>query len=428
MGEFDWITKVAFARFFFTGFETYSILPTAWYYIKSFDQTPFFLSLVLCAYNVGVVIASPLAGFMTDMSGNPRLIYILAGVLKVVANVMYSVSLSEYLPLFGRLLSGISDIGLSVLLGQIALQPEKKSRAGTFVTLEGTFCMGAVVGPGISSFLTFNVNILGWEINQGNSPGVILIVIWFVFLISSLLMPVDIWRETGRENLQWNGENHGENLSEFTGRQQKVSEHASQAKLSFIFMDSRISCLIFLTFCSEVFSSSTTFFTPILTLDHFHLHLIHAKLLFVNCALFTVVLFFSMYLASGYVEERKLCWIALFVQMIVIAFLTSLAYSWDHVSSVQHYILLLYACFGMPYLMFPLASSLLSKHADSRYATFVQSVSYAGLHLAIVVSRVSASFVLTKTSLLFYCLGLGVLWTISSIWYTMMYKKVAPNV
>ena len=82
-----------------------------------------------------------LSGFLKDRLGNHRFTFICSCVTKVLAYVMYSINLSEYFPLFGRLIDGLSDVGLTVLLGQIALQPNKESRAGYFVLAEGAYCL-----------------------------------------------------------------------------------------------------------------------------------------------------------------------------------------------------------------------------------------------------------------------------------------------
>jgi hypothetical protein len=52
-----------------------------------------------------------------------------------------------------------------------------------------------------------------------------------------------------------------------------------------------------LTFASESFLSTATFYVPVLALNHFHLELIYVKLLFLNCTLFTLLLFilFSLF-------------------------------------------------------------------------------------------------------------------------------------
>jgi MFS family permease len=427
MGRRNWITNLAIFRSALCGFETYSIIPTAWVYMKSFNQTPFFLALVVCAYNFGAAISVPLFGFLTDRFGNPRQIYTCSCVLKVVANIIYSININEYFPLFARLLSGLSDAGAGVLLGQIVLQTDEESRSRSLVLVEGAFCLGSAFGPGLGGFITFRFNVLGWEINDGNSPGIVLIVIYLLFLILSVSLPNNIWAETGGRRVERSSISSDDETSKRLGNhneQQSATERFPKAKLSATLCDSRIVCLIFLMFCSEAFSSTSTFYVPILAMDHFHLHLIHSKLLFLNCTLFTIAVFICLFLASQYIEERKLLAFALSLQIIAISFLTYLAFAWDQVSTVQYYILLLYICFGMPYFMYPFGSSLLSKVTDPGNATFVQGSSLATVHSAIVISRVVVSFVFTKTSLLYYCLGMVFLWLAGFVWYIAIFKTM----
>ena len=140
------------------------------------------------------------------------------------------------------------------------------------------------------------------------------------------------------------------------------------------------------------------FLVPVLASDHFHLQLIHTKLLFLNCTLFTLLVLICTCHALRYIEERKLFVIALLMQIIALSFLTSLACSWNQATDAQWYILLLYICLGMPYFAFPLGNSILSKIIDPRNATFIQGISFASVQSAIVISRVVISFVFTKMS------------------------------
>jgi MFS family permease len=432
MGKHGWITKFTALRSFLAGCEMYFIAPTAWTYIKSLHQTKFFLALVLSAFNFGVIIAAPLSGFLTDRLGNPRFIFICSSVTKVFASVMYSINLSEYFPLFGRLISGLSDMGLAVLFGQIALQTDNESRGGSFVLLEGAYCLGSTFGPAIGSFIVFRANIFGWQINEGNSPGVVLSIIWLLFLIFSLLLPNDIWIATGARNMELNSVSSDEEadqaLQSKRNQEQRLTRYSPEEKTCIISWDSRIFGLLFLIFCSEALSSTSTFFVPVVALDHFHLQLIHTKLLFLNCTLFTLLVLICLYLASEYIEERKLFVVALFMQIIALSLLTSLAFSWNQVTDVQWYILLLYICLGMPYFAFPLGNSILSKITDPRNATFIQGLSYGFLHSAIVINRVVVSFVFTQTSLLCYCFGMVTLWLVGVIWYGTLYRRMVPNV
>ena len=432
MNKLGWIRKLTLLRLFLAGLETYSIVPTAWHYIKSLNQTTFFLALVVSAYNFGVFIASPLGGFITDRVGKPRFVFICSCIAKVIAYIMYSVNLSAYFPFFGRFLSGLSDVGIVVLLAQIALQTDEKSRGSNFVAIEAVYCLGSAFGPGIGAFVTFKASILGWKIDEGNSPGIVLSIIWLLFLIFSLLLPKNIWMEPGDSK-------EANTIATSSGDEDKIksnkcckpakslAEKFSELKPKNIIRDSRIVFLLLLILSSESFSSTATFYVPLLALDHFHLKLIHTKLLFLNCTIFTALVFICLYIASEYFEERKIFAVSFFMQIIAIAFLTILAFSWDQVTTVQYYIFLLYICFGMPFFLYPFANSLLSKITDPRNATFVQGISFATLHSSIVISRILISFVFTKMSLICYCTGMGIIWLVVVICYATLYERLVPE-
>jgi hypothetical protein len=113
---------------------------------------------------------------------------------------------------------------------------------------------------------------------------------------------------------------------------------------------------------------------PVLALNHFHLELIYVKLLFLNCTLFTLLVFILFLLASDYFDERKIFLLALSMQIAAILVLTSIGLTWNHITSAQNYILLLYICLGMPYFAFPFSNSILSKITDARNASRAKRV------------------------------------------------------
>jgi MFS family permease len=195
----------------------------------------------------------------------------------VFAYIIYCVNLSAYFPLFGRLLSGVGEIGVTVVLGQIALQPERESRSGNFVLLDSAYCVGAAFGPGIGSFIAFRTDILGWEINEGNSPGIVLIIVWLLFLILAMLLPKDIWIATGARNTEHNSplsEDEADRRLDECGRKEKLPDSNSKWKPNYALLDSRLFCLIFLAFSSEVFSSTSTFYVPVLALNQLKMEMI----------------------------------------------------------------------------------------------------------------------------------------------------------
>ena len=391
---------------------------------------------------------------------------------------MYSINISAYFPLIGRIISGLGAAGGgAIILGQVALQTEEKDRSATFVMLEGMYCLGATFGPAVGSFVSFDVIIWGWHINQGNSPGVVLIVVWIIFSIVTILLPKDIWLDAEAEKKEitllesedegditnklssTNDTKDDQNLTELHPNvDQSLAEHDTnvdrQLKEDYpvniqendrikpsdhrtladsgrdkakIEWSPQIVCLLFLTFTNEVFSSTATFYVPILAIDHYHLELIHVKLYFLNCTLFTLLVFVLFSLASGRIDERKLFLIALGMQFAAVSLLTLIGFMLDHIVQAQNYVLLLYICLGMPYFAFPFSNSILSKITDPRNATFYQGSSFASMHCGIVASRVALGFVDTKESLIIYCFALVFLWTAGFLWFGNHYKQFSAS-
>ena len=426
MVEYSFITKFCALVYFLVGIESYFIFPTAWYYIKSFGESKFFLAVVLTSYNIGNIICGPVFGFLTDRFGQPRNLSICCFLLKVSANVLYSVNASPYFPLFARLLSGFGGGFLPIFLGQIALLTDEASRGANYVFIEGMYSLGCAVGPVIASFLSFRINILGWTIDEGNSPGIIMIIIWLFCLIGFLFLPLDIWVDNAADrNLvltQCDEEKDKKEVCDLRGHKRKAHGEREVG-----LTDLRISCLQFLTFSNVVFTEMSAFYTPVLGIDHLHLKVIHVKLIFMNCSIFALFLFLSINQAVQYVDERKLLLIPLFMDITGIILLMYLAFFWDQVDDIQYYILLIYLCLSVPYLSYPLGNSIVSKFSKSENAAFIQGFSYAIVHFASIAGRIGVSFVLTKASLTNCCLGAIVFWSIGMIWYAIMYKTMKPN-
>jgi hypothetical protein len=148
------------------------------------------------------------------------------------------------------------------------------------VFLESVYCLGSVFGPGIGSFISFRTNILGWEINEGNSPGIVLAVIYLLFLVASLFLPKGSWVESGARN-----KIESSNISDCEDEKKNINYQDGDQKLTedipvenpSTLLDSRIFGLLFLIFSSEVFSSTATFYiiytvTVYLSSSRFRIH------------------------------------------------------------------------------------------------------------------------------------------------------------
>ena len=150
------------------------------------------------SFNVSAMIGGPLFGRIVDWVGHPRLVFLFTCWSKVVSYILYSIIIAAFFPLVGRLVSGLgSGGGVAIILGQIAIQAEVEDRVAIFVLLEGAYCLGATFGPGVGSFIAFDVTVWEWHINQSNSPGFILAIVWSIFLIVTIFSPKHIWIEIG---------------------------------------------------------------------------------------------------------------------------------------------------------------------------------------------------------------------------------------
>ena len=267
---------------------------------------------MLSTFNISAMIGGPLFGRIVDWVGHQRLVFLFTRWLKVVSYILYSINISAFFPLVGRLVSGLGSAGgVAIILGQVAIQTEVEDRGKIFVLLEAVFCVGATFGPLVGSFIAFDVTIWGWHINQGNSPGIILTIVWSIFLIVTILLPKDIWIEIGTVEKETVSEDEGRITDDrtFTENDPKgdrrltdvhpkgyrslaeydlnvdrhltkddviadpeddrikpsghrtVTDHDDESKAN-IEWNPRILCLLYLTFANEVFPVLRNFMSP----------------------------------------------------------------------------------------------------------------------------------------------------------------------
>ena len=411
-----WIFCSVAIRFFVDGSEEFFITPSAWFYIKSLGQNLTFLGIVLSAFPVGALLIGSIAGKFADKFGHIKFIVVVSFTIKVMANLIYSIPISAYFPLAGRFLSGLADGSAGVYYGQIIPYTARKYRARVYIFLDGMFTLGALFGPTISVFLSFKVNILGWKIYAGNSPGIVLALIWLVLLINALWLPKEFGtkKETIRVNPD-HDEDDEDNDVQSTGDTDPPT-YGSHSTVLLIFYQ---------VFLSLFYSTTVTFYVPILAQEHLHLQLDEVKLLFLVSSMFSLVLFLLFYLGANYFHETQLLGCSMLMQLAAISILTYFGFTWDNGTVVYGgFILLAYVCLGMPYFSFALGCSLLSKVTDPDNAAFYQGTSFAALHSGFVASRIVSSFIFTKISILWFCLALIILWTFGAAWLIIEYRNL----
>lgn len=410
-----WVFVFIAIRLLVSGVEEYIIIPTAWFYVRSLGQTKIFLGLVLSVYNVSAVLFCPAFGVLSDKFRRQKTILIICHFIRLCGNAIYSIPVSGYCPLFGRLLCGISTASESVLYAEVTRNTEKKNRAKAFIFLEGMYILGSSTGPAVASLLTFNVNIFGWKIDAGNSPGFIMTIIWTVIVIFTLFLP---------RSFKMDDDSSGNKLTMTSDDLDDVVENEESVETFPSITYCKISCLFYLMFITWFLTCVVTFYTPLLARELFHLQLVHVKLLFLNGALFFIAVNVVLYIAAEYFQERSLLLFTISLQIIPIVVLAIFALFWNDPPANLSYLLIIYIDFGLPYSSFTLACSLLSKITSPERASFYQGLSLAVLHGAVIPGRVIPSFIFTMSSVAFFSLGLGFLWALGLIWFCSVYQKL----
>lgn len=405
-----WVFFVLATRNFFDGIDEYLIAATAWYYVKSLGQNKTFLGIVMTAYQFSALPSSPIIGKLADKFGHVKCIIVVSLFLKATAYVIYSIPVSAFFPLFGRILAGLSSGAAGVFLGQLTLYTPKRFRAQYFIMLDAIFTMGTLFGPTVGIFLTFNVDIPGWTLNAGNSPGIVIALVWFAIFLISLWLP----KEFGTMKVKDDNDDSDDRLATHDlSKQQKCGSRSA------IFL------LFYLVFLSLFYSNSVAIYVPLLAQDHFHFQFIHVKMLFLVCSLFSMVLFLVFYIAAKYFHETQLLICSILMQVTAISLLTFIAFSWDNALDVYWgFTLIPYICLGMPYFSFSLCCSLLSKITHPKDAAFYQSSSFAALHLGFLLGRLISSNIFAKTSLLCFCFAQFLCWIIGAVWFAFNYANL----
>lgn len=409
-----WIFYAIIFRQLVDGAEEYFIAPTAWNYIKSLGQNMVFFGLVMSAFQISALASSPIIGRLADKFGDPRAIISISLFLKFAGYVIYTIPVSAYFPLAGRFIAGLSDGSIGVYFGQVVLYTPKKYRTQTFIIMDGVFTFGALFGPTVGVFLTFNTNILGWKINAGNSPGIVLAMLCFRQFFVSLWFPKEFGTAKVSDDDDMKSDS-GDDVRD-TDNWSVKPKYASLSTVSLLFH-----LVILGIFCSTV----VTFYVPLLAHEHFHLKLTHVKLLFLANSLFSFTLFLSFYIAAKYYDETRLSIVLMIMQVSAISLLTCIAFSWDNALGVRGgYILLAYICLGMHFYSFSLCCSLLSKVTHPKVAAFYQASSVAALNFGYLLSRLISSYIFTQRSLLLFCLAQLLCWTFGAVWFALEFPNL----
>ena len=390
------------------GMEEFLIQPTAWFYVNYLGASDFFLGLLLAAFPFGAFIFAPCVGVFDVRFNSPKLVFMMCSVTKFIGNVLYTTPFHAYLPLIGRFLSGLGEGTVGVVYGLVTQGTNSKNRAQAFLYFEGLYTVGTACGPVLGSFFAFNFDILGLEINAGNFPGLILTTIWFLMIVFTVFLPSELTKKST------------DLVNEESGSESELVTTNGTTEYSI----SRISCLYFVIFQSWMLLNVGLFYTPLLAAYHFGLKLIDIKLLYASSALFSFVLFLGSYILSSHIAEKTFIAIGIASHIVPLFIFSYFAVSFNDTLTFNnaYFLLILMILLSVSFVIFPLASSLLSKETPQDQASFYQSIGFTVLHLPNVIGRIISGATFTHTGMIYVCLGLCGGWLLQAFWFFIEYR------
>ena len=401
-------------RFFFVGAEELLIVPTVWYYMEYLDESYVFLGLTVASYSTGTIVFAQFIGFLdVKLQSSSKKIIIFGSLLMLLGDLLYSIPVNGYFPLFGRFISGLGASTAPVLYGAIAKCSTNENRAKTFLFFEGIYFIGQMFGPAIGSLLTFNVNIFGWQINAGNSPAVVLAIIWCFLLALTMFLPNDLIGVSESDKDMCSEDE--------TGQSKTVADNIIACPKPIVFS------LYYSIFVFVFLYYTLTFNVPLLAVHQLGLNLADVKLVFMDASIFGCLAFLATYLLVQWISQHNILGFGIVSLVVPLTTLFYFALNWNkNIPVYAAYLLLVSLAVSTGNAVnFSLIGSLITKLTPVNSASFYQSIMFTVLHVAMILSRVTAGVTFSKTLMLYNCCGLTIAWLIAVVWFCIEYKDLS---
>ena len=188
------LTLIGFAlRRFAAGIDYIIILPSVYFYLRSFNVGFYFLGLVIAADSLVAFFFSPLIERLGEKLQGVRFLGFVANLLQITGSMIYALPLYFYMPLIGRLVSGLGQSFSGALYGEVkrVTSPEERNRVMIF--MEGVRLFGVVIGPGMNFFVKdFSLTFGPWVIDYRTAPGFFMAIVWLLVEVTHIFTVYDL--------------------------------------------------------------------------------------------------------------------------------------------------------------------------------------------------------------------------------------------
>ena len=189
-------------RRFAAGIDYIIILPSVYFYLRSFNMGYYVLGLVIAADSLVAFFVSPLIEKLGEKWQRVRFLGFVANLLQITGSMIYALPLYFYMPLLGRMVSGLGQSFSGALYGEVkrVTSPEERNRVMIF--MEGVRLFGVVIGPGMNFFVKdFSLTFGPWIIDYRTAPGFFMAIVWLlvetthIFTVYDLSLNPNAYRE-----------------------------------------------------------------------------------------------------------------------------------------------------------------------------------------------------------------------------------------
>ena len=177
---------------FFSGVEYALIFPSLWEYLQSLgapEDNPLWLGATLSAITVTDILSGLVIGTVLDSSHNNRHLVLLLNCPQILGSFLYLCSVSPFMLLTSRLVSGLGKGITIVFLSDICRSTDIEERTPVLLLFDVYFQSGLLLGPLFNMVLT---EVEFGPVNRLNSPGLLLTLVWSLFSVLVLLLYRDL--------------------------------------------------------------------------------------------------------------------------------------------------------------------------------------------------------------------------------------------
>ncbi|XP_028394264.1 uncharacterized protein LOC114518469 [Dendronephthya gigantea] len=202
------LTLIGFAlRRFAAGIDYIIILPSVYFYLQSLNASYYFLGFVIAGDSLVAFFISPFIEKLAEKWQRIRFLGFVANLFQIAGSLIYALPLYYYMPLIGRLVSGLGQGFSGALYSEVkrVTNPEERNRVMIF--MEGVRLFGVVIGPGMNFFVKdFDLTFGPWIIDRRTAPGFFMAIVWalaeivHVFTVYDLSLHPNAYHEVPKDD------------------------------------------------------------------------------------------------------------------------------------------------------------------------------------------------------------------------------------